>query len=225
VTRSHTSGPIQYGNGRYATPVDIVGGENGDPVFPAALGPNGGLKTEALAGEAHIGQVGGHGVSVRAALNAVSPGVIEAAGDYAANDVLSQAVSNGTGLHWVFTNAARVTGGSGWITKLRATCSVDALVPRLRVWFFDADPSTSEKDDNAAFSLTAADRALCLGYMDLPALADAGAVSFTQNTTDRFRFVCADGSRNLLAIVQTLDAVTNESAGMTLDIHAPIDQD
>lgn len=196
------------------------------PTLPASLG----TKTAAaslpvvLASDASS-TVGGIGVSVRATLNAVSPGVIAAAGDYAANDVLSQSATNDAGVHWVFANAARVAGGSGWITKVRATCSVDALTPRLRIWLFDADPATSEKDDNAAFNLTAADRAKWIGCVDLPALSDAGAISVTQNTTERFRFVCASGSRDLLAIVQTLDAITNESASMTLDIHATIDQD
>lgn len=178
------------------------------------------------AGEAFIGKIGGTCVSVRATLNSVSPGVLAAAGDYAANDVLSQSATSDAGLNWVFTNAARVAGGSGWITKVRAACSVDAVTARLRIWLFDAAlDSATEKDDNAAFTIAAADQAKCLGYIDLLPLADAGAISFAQNTTERFRFVCASGSRNLLAIVQTLDALTNESASMTLDIIATIDQD
>lgn len=168
---------------------------------------------------------GGVCATIRGTLNAVSPGVIAAAGDYAANDVLSQSATNNAGVHWVFTNAARSAGGSGWITKARATCSVDAMATRLRIWLFDADPTETEKDDNAAFSLASADRAKCLGYIDLPAFSDAGAVSFAQNTTERFRFVCASASRDLFAIVQTLDAITNEAASMTLDLHLTVDQD
>jgi hypothetical protein len=151
--------------------------------------------------------------------------VLAAAGDYAANDVLSQSASDTVGVHWVFADAARSSGGSGWVTKLRVTSSVEGLTARLRLWLFDADPSASEKDDNAAFNLVAADRAKCLGYIDLPAMIDAGAVSFSQNTTERFRYVCATGSTSLFGIVQTLDAITGEAASMTLDLHMTVDQD
>lgn len=107
-------------------------------------------------------RIAGTGAAVRGSLNSASPGVIAAAGDYLAGDILSDGASDGTGHYWVFEDAAALSGGSGWICKLLATCSVDALVPRLRVWFFRSAPTTTELDDNAAFNLTAADRAAAL---------------------------------------------------------------
>lgn len=162
-------------------------------------------------------RVAGNGYAVRGTLNGSSPGTIAAAGDYSANDILSDSATDTQGHYWVFDDAAAVSGGSGWICKLLATCSVDALTTRLRVWFFKSAPTTTEMDDNAAFNLTAADRGAVVGYLDLPAFADAGAVSYAQNISDRLPFT-ASGDDKLYAVVQTLDAFTNESAGMTLDL-------
>lgn len=162
-----------------------------------------------------MARVSGASTSVQATLAGATPGVLAAAGDYAANDVLSGDADNTEGVAWIVPSIGIRSGGSGWIVKVVATFSVDALVPRLRLWLFNANPSASELDDNAAFTIAAADRTKLLGYIDLPALADAGAVSAAQTIDIRQHFKCAADSASLYMIVQTLDAFTNESAGMT----------
>ena len=160
----------------------------------------------------------GSATTVLGTLSGASTGVIAAAGDYAANDILSNSATNGAGVAWVFDRISRQGGGSGWIMGARLTCSVDALVPRMRLWLFDANPSASELDDNAAFSLAVADRTKLIGYIDFNALTDAGAVSVTVRDDLRIPFKCAAGDDAVYGILQTLDAFTNESAGMTVTI-------
>lgn len=181
--------------------------------------------TSISAGENVIGRVGSNTAFVRATLNAVSPGVIAAAGDYGALDVLSQSASNGVGVHWVLPSIARVSGYGGVIKRIIATLSVAAVTAQLRLHFFNAAPTTTEKDDNAAFLLDADDRAKYLGYIDLPALATSGSseVSFAQISTE-FAFKCV-GTTDLYFIVQTIGAFTNETAGMTLDFQVTASQD
>lgn len=175
------------------------------------------------AGEGHIGQVGGTPQTIQATLNALAP-VIAAAGDYTAGDVLSDAVTDTTGHPFVFAGAARTAGGGGWIVRLMLTLSVDAAVPRTRWWFFNAAPTTTEQDDNAAFDLTVADRTKLVGYIDLPALADAGHVAVAQNISDKLAYRCAGSGTSLFSICQTLDAFTNEAAGMTATVEIQVEQ-
>lgn len=141
--------------------------------------------------------------------------IIAAAGDYAAGDVLSDSTS--AGVAWLFTGLARVSGGSGTIYNAEVNCSVDALVPRLRLWLFNSDPTNSVRNDNAAKSIVAADRSKLIGYIDFPAMIDIGTVAYAQNQESRVGFV-ASGSANIYGILETLDAFTNESASMTVQI-------
>lgn len=164
-------------------------------------------------GENHLGEVGGHQAHIQGTVGGAT--TIAAAGDYAANDIISNDAA--AGVAWLFTGLARVSGGTGTVYRANITGSVDALVPRLRLWLFNSDPSNSTRNDNAAFSIDAADRTKIIGYIDFPAMADAGGISYTQNITDRLGFA-ASGSANVYGILQTLDAFTNESAGMTVTI-------
>lgn len=151
-------------------------------------------------------------------LSGATPGVIAATGDYAANDVVSNAVTDGQGVAWVFDNVVRGNGLGGWILGAVLTCSVDAMVPRLRLWLFNDTPASSELDDNSAFSLAAADRVKIVGYIDFNALGDAGAISVSVRDDLRLPFKCAASGAALYGVLQTLDAFTNESAGMTVTI-------
>lgn len=147
---------------------------------------------------------------------------LAAAGDYAANDVLSNDAGAGAGDPWLFTGLARVSGGSGIISRAVITTNVEAFAARLRLWLFNAAPSAAtEQDDNAAFLLDADDKTKLIGYIDFDASADAGEVSVTQNLDVRMAFK-AVGSANIYGILQTLDAITNETAGMlvTIELHA-----
>lgn len=155
---------------------------------------------------------------VSATLNGAAP-AIAAAGDYAALDVLNDSASAG------HVGVLPVRAYSGLILKVVMTLSVAAATPRLRLFFFSSIPTVLQ-NDNAAFLLDADDRGAYLGYMDLPALSTSGSseISWAQ-TTDPFSFACASGDPHLYFVVQTLDAFTNESAGMTATLTATIDPD
>ncbi len=55
-------------------------------------------------------------------------------------------------------------------------------------------------------------------------MIDIGTVSFTQNTDTRLGFV-ASGSADIYGILETLDAITNESASMTIQIRLQATQE
>lgn len=143
--------------------------------------------------------------------------LLAAAGDYAANDVLSNDATNGQGDPWLFTGMARASGGTGTIVRAVITTSVEGITARFRLWIFNSAPTTTELDDNAAFSLDADDKTKVVGYIDLPASVDAGEVSYAQVVGTLLPYKCV-GSANLYGVLQTLDAITNESAGMSLTI-------
>lgn len=180
--------------------------------------------TAISAGETQLGFVGGAAVRVFGTLNALSP-VLAAAGDYAAGDVLSDSATNGAGHAFEFAGMGRVAAGSGIITKAIITTSVEAWSPTMRLWLFHTTPSGCELDDNAALSIVVADRAKLVGYIDFAAGADIGTISYTQNTDVRLSYKCAAADTKLYGILQVTEAVTNESASMTLTIELHALQD
>lgn len=158
-------------------------------------------------------------------LNSVNPGVIAAAGNYAALDVISQSATNGAGVAWVFDRIGRKDGGGGVICGAEINFSAASMVATTRLWLFTANPSSCELDDNAAFDLVAADRGKVVGHIDFAALADHGAVSYAQNITVRLPYQCAATDDALYGILLFIDAETNEAASMTCAIKLHVDQD
>lgn len=139
---------------------------------------------------------------------------IAAAGNYAAGAVISGDADNGEGAAWEFTFPEGAYAQSeGVITHGVATFSVDALVPRLYMDVFKANPSASELDDNAAATIALADRLKYLGTVKFEPLSDRGELSGAES----FPYIpySLDPGESLYGIVRTLDAFTNESAGMT----------
>lgn len=161
--------------------------------------------------------------TVRGTLNAVDPGVIVAAANYSALDVFSNHATTGT--HWVFANPGRNEGGAGIIRHATIIANAPAMVAKVRLWLFNAAPTTTVKNDNVAFDLKAADRAKVIGYFDFPALVDVGDVAYAQNSAINLPFKLADGSTSLYGITQFIDAEVNEVAGMTVGIELGIEID
>ena len=152
----------------------------------------------------------------------VSSKVLAAAGDYAAEDVLSENATDGLGTAFRFSGAARKPGGSGTITKAQAFLTTTALTPRIRLYLFKRPPN-SEKDDNAAnTAVSTADRIISVGHLDFSAMADLEGTSeaLLTPTADGMplEFDCADGEDSLYGIAVTQDAITGEVAGMELMI-------
>ena len=103
------------------------------------------------AGETHIGQVGGEGITIT-----VNP-VLTVAGAYIANDFVG---TSATAL--IFANAARVAGGSGII---KSAVLIDAALQSIacELWLFDT--AVTPPADNAAWTISDADAATCIGVI------------------------------------------------------------
>lgn len=137
---------------------------------------------------------------------------LAAAGDYAANDVLSDSASAGSPIS--FANAVPVAGMAGTIFAATFAAEVEIL-PRIRLHFFAATPNASTVvNDNVAFSIVDADQENYLGFMDFETAADVGGISFARSQGVLVPFYCA--GTTLYAIAQTLDAFTNETASMDI---------
>ena len=166
-----------------------------------------------------VARLSGSGAAVTAVKN------LAAAGNYAANDVLSDNATDGQGTAWEFVNCARENGASFWITGVQATCSEDSILARIRIHWFDAYPAGAELDDNAAFALVEANRSHYLSPpTDLPAFADRGGFSATGDDTVRKMITPDAASRSIWAIVEILDAETAELANMQMAIRLQIER-
>jgi hypothetical protein len=153
-----------------------------------------------------IGQVGGSMAYVGVTLT--RPADTTA---YAAKDAVSNSTSAPTVL--TFTDLARVNAGSGYIVKARLMTNQSTNTARFRLHLFHTAPTAI--NDNAAYTMLWANRANRIGYIDFAACSTEGSGSdaaFTQNDTVRLPFVCAAATRNVIAMLETLDVFTPASA-------------
>lgn len=158
------------------------------------------------AGETHIGEVGGNLVMISVELT--RPADTTA---YAANDSVADSTSAPT--MQALANAARVSGGSGYITGIRVTTDKKSITPRVRLHFFNTNGATVT-NDNAAFKTIYADISKYIGFWDMPAMITGAD---TTNSTDsravdltpRLPFTCA--ATTLYVLLETLDAFTPAS--------------
>lgn len=155
-------------------------------------------------------------------LAGVSPGVLAAAGDYGALDIMSDSASAGN--VWVFANAARFKGGNGRIRKMLVTTSVEGITSKFRLWLFHTALTTTAVNDNAAFNLTAADRDKVVGYIETLAAVDMGAINYAQSIGLDMEFSLPDGETDLYGVLVTVDAVSAETAGMTASVELQVEQ-
>lgn len=158
------------------------------------------------------------------AVEVIATKSLAAAGDYAANDVMSETASAGLGTPFVFEGVVREKGGIGTITKAIATLETTALTPQIRLFLFRERP-TSEMDDNAAnTAVILADREMDLGYISFLSMADLGtgvSEALATPSTDGnlpLEFNCLPGDDRIFGIAVTQDAITGETALMELQI-------
>jgi hypothetical protein len=98
----------------------------------------------------------------------------------------------------------------------------DSVVPAgmgaFRVHFYNASPTAIA--DNAAFDLVSGDRALYMGYVDLPAPQDLGSSLYTQTDYSGRLLKLGTASTTLFAEIETRGAYTPVSAStVTLRIN------
>lgn len=138
--------------------------------------------------------------------------LVEAAGNYAAGDLLANSDTNEEGLPWEFAGVARVENGTGTIVGASVRVTAASMTARIRIHLFNSYPS-GELDDNAARSILVGSAQNYLGFIDLPALESRGGFAFAQVDGIAKQFE-ADNGGNLQALLELLDAETNEAAGM-----------
>jgi len=152
--------------------------------------------------------------------------ILAAAGDYGAEDVISESASIGT--PFVFENMARKEGGTGEIIKAQVFCSKTGLIPRITLYLFSKIPTTNLLDNVANAAPSVADYPTCEGQLDFPGLEDLGGGSMTVITPSTIGNVplpykCIGTS--LYGIAVTRDAITGEAVGMSLNFKLQIRQD
>ena len=143
---------------------------------------------------------------------------IAAAGDYAAEDVVSDSTSAGTAMTF---SIGKNKGAGGYITKAGVLCSVTALTPRFTLYLFNNTPTSNLNDNAANAAPVTADRASYIGKIDFPATEDLGGnseVLITPSTIGNLplAFNCDEDDASLYGILVTRDAITGESANMTI---------
>lgn len=142
--------------------------------------------------------------------------ILPAAGDYAAGDVLSGAVTGGKATR--LDGLARTPGAPFYISKAIVTTSVAAFATGIRLWVFSGEPVASTINDNVALTIAASDRPLLQGVITLSAAINAGGISFLENDADRKLVIPSPDDTGIWVIVQAIAAETGETANMALDI-------
>jgi len=154
---------------------------------------------------------------------------LAAAGNYAANDVLSEHASSGTA--WTFEDVVKKNGRTATITKAMAIFETTALTPRIVLYLFKAVPTSVLNDNVLNTALLHADLANFVGWIEFDAMetlnaGDSVAISTSgTNGNIPLEFSCATADANLYGIAVTRDAITGEAAGDDLTIVLFVRQD
>lgn len=161
-----------------------------------------------FAGEAHMGEIGGH-----ANKSTVEITLVTGTTPYGANDVVG---GNGGLTIFELTNVGRQIGETQYLVGVRVVTNQKSITPRFRLHFFNANTPTISAD-NANWQDKYADKDLRTGYIDLPAMTTAADttnsdMSRAMDMTLRVLMKCAAASTSLWVAVETLDAFTPTSA-------------
>jgi len=153
--------------------------------------------------EDHLGEIGGNLIMIATEFTRPND-----ATPYTANDVVSDSTSATT--MQALANAARVSGGSGYVTGIRVATDKKSITPRIRVHFFNTTGATLAAD-NAAWKDLYADSGKRIGYVDLSAMATAVDTTNSDNSrsldlTVRIPYTCV--ATSLYFVLETLDAFT-----------------
>ena len=142
-----------------------------------------------------------------------------AAGDYAANDIVSNSAVDGSGVAGVITGVGPA-GSLAILDGINAVCSEDSVVMQLRIHFYNYNPAAAdvELDDNAVadFAKNATGAAGYLGYAGIAAMTDRGTAMAHGQVNSLNLPLKLGSTQNLYYVVQTVSAETNETAGMTI---------
>lgn len=168
------------------------------------------------ASESHLGEMGGNLTMISTQFTRPSDTTAYAAGD-AVGDSTSALTMQ------ALANAARVSGGSGYITGIRINTDKKSITPRFRIHLYNTNGATLS-NDNAAWQDRYADNSKYVGCWDLPAMrtgADStnSTNSYSEDMSVRIPFTCA--ATSLYYVLETLDAFTPASAqGVSVSVFA-----
>ena len=159
-----------------------------------------------VAAEVHAGEVGGNLIMISTEFT--RPADTTA---YTANDVVSDNTTTTT--MQALANAARVSGGSGYIVGIRIATDKKSIVPALRVHFFNTTGATLA-GDNVAYKEVYADGSKRVAYYDMPAMTTAvdttnSDMSRSVDMTMRIPYTCV--ATSLYYVLETLTAFTPAS--------------
>ncbi len=164
------------------------------------------------------------GKSIKKSVTFTRPANVNA---YTAGDVVSN--STGTTTLLEFTQFARGDGASGYITAAILTTNKKSIVPAFRLHLFNAADPTVVADNVAHKELYAdiakvAGQPIDLAAMTTPADAAGSDLSKIGDATLRVPFQCAEDSRSLFVLLETLTDFTPASGeSFTLTLHADLD--
>lgn len=170
-------------------------------------------------GEGHIGEVGGSISTTSAVFTRTTNTTAYTAGDLVSNDTTTTTMLTLTG-------AARISGGSGYITGVWVATDLKSITPRFRVHFYNVNTPTVSAD-NLPHRELYADLSKRIGYVDLPAMSTPvdttnSTLSRASDATIRIPFVTS-ASTNIYAVVETLDAFTPAS-GQSITVRIATDR-
>lgn len=135
---------------------------------------------------------------------------------YAVGDVVGAVTSGGVARQ---LDLSAIAGGGllRHLRRLGLTSSVNSATWRPRLYLFNANPSASTTNDNAALSIAAADRSKLIAIVGLDALANVGAISAVENPYIDIDVALAN---KILYVVVTTDDVFTPTAQATYTVEA-----
>jgi hypothetical protein len=155
---------------------------------------------------------------------------ILAAGNYAANDVISEHGSTGT--VWTFAKATLGLGGYGRVVKATMIAETTLLTFIGALFLYNAAPTCVLNDNVANDGVKFADDAQFLGRIEFPALApEVAGVAPVAEAKEQVAasnlplpFMTGAALKDIYGVLVATDSETNETAGEDLTIKLVIER-
>ncbi len=156
---------------------------------------------------------------------------LAAAGNYEANDVLSNSTS--VGVPFVFKDVAKVAGGGGYIVRAKLTLSkaggITAITPQCTLQLYTKTPTCNLNDAAINTGVLAADVPFHIGDIEFPALANIGGSPSSERVPSTWgklpkAFVCNAKLKSIYGVLVILAAETSETSATIATIDLYIEQ-
>lgn len=152
---------------------------------------------------------------------------LAAAGNYGANDVLSESASAGTS--WVFTDSAHIAGGAAKIIRALLSTEVATQTFGARLYLYTIAPTCNLNDNVANDGPNVADKEEFIGVITFGNQAiglGGGTLPFSEAILAQpLPFICATADKDIYGVLVTEDAFTDESATQKVVVKLWMEQD